>query len=386
MRNLDRKKLQVQMRLIKALIIMRMKILHVTQFLGIGGLERILFILIKEQMKAGHHVDLVVYDHEQTWVEHFRDNGIHVISDFRKKEGYDTKLLKWLNQISSHYDVIHTHDLNPLMYMSPIKVIRKLQGLPCPRLIHTAHGMDHVNKRKITKMYERLCGAITDVTVGVSPAIQVFYLEQLLIPAHKVININNGTSLDTSRHTKEDTRMKIRKDHGIENENPIWTYVARVVPLKNHHMILEAAREIKNINFLMVGPSGDEQYWNRLIKMKSENVFFIGARSNINEILSASDVYLSSSSHEGIPVTVLEAGAMKLPCLLSNIPGHSIMGNNAVYFDLSKIEDLILKIRNLNNSPDVARILATNLHKEVAQKFSSFTMSSKYLAVYRGEV
>ena len=50
-----------------------MKIMHICQFLGVGGLEKVLYSLIKEQLKLGHQVEVVVYDHDRVWVDKFKD-------------------------------------------------------------------------------------------------------------------------------------------------------------------------------------------------------------------------------------------------------------------------------------------------------------------------
>jgi len=271
------------------------------------------------------------------------------------------------------------------MYAVPLKLLAKLKGSTFPKLIHTAHGMDHIHKRPITLVYEKLCASITDVTVGVSPAVMNVYRQRLFVHHERAININNGTLIENMPFSKGEYRKKINAQFGITNGNPIWVYVARVVPLKNHHFIIEAMKDSPQRNIIFVGPSGDDHYWEKIQNLLPPHIHMVGSCSNVNEILAASDFYISASTHEGIPVAVLEAGAMKLPCLLSDIPGHRMMGEAAEYFSLENIHELKTKMAWLEKNSEIKNTLSYNLHQKVINHYSSKTMSDAYLAAYSGK-
>ena len=95
-----------------------LKIAHFTQFLGIGGLEKIILDLSLKQMSLGHQVEVVVYDEQQEWVSFFKEKGILVRSEIKKKKGLDFSLVDQFSDLilHSHYDIIHTHDINPLIH------------------------------------------------------------------------------------------------------------------------------------------------------------------------------------------------------------------------------------------------------------------------------
>jgi glycosyltransferase involved in cell wall biosynthesis len=369
---------------------MKLRILHLTQFLGVGGLEKVLFLLINEQMSAGHEVTLMVYDYEQTWVEEFRNSGIKVDTSYRKSEGYDKGLLSYLSKQLKSFDIIHTHDLNPLMYAAPLKLSYKLRGKAFPKLIHTAHGMNHLHQRPVTKLYERVCGKMTDYTIGVSKAVCEYY-ERLGVKKSKIINIDNGTKIyNFTDDQRKIARNGLVSEFKFDPESLIWVYVARVVPLKNQKMIIQLAKKCPEMNFLLVGPSGEKNYWKELFNDQPANVFILGGRSDINTILLGSDFFISSSTHEGIPIAVLEAGAISMPCLLSDIPGHQAIqtGNPkkvALYFDLNDEQDLYEKALFLKKNKSIATSMASSLHEHVQTNFSSTSMYNRYLNVYLGQ-
>jgi len=368
---------------------MKLRILHLTQFLGVGGLEKVLFLLINEQLKAGHEVELVVYDYEQSWVEFFRQQGIKVDTTFMKGKGYDHKLLKYISQKAKNFDVVHTHDLNPHMYAAPVKFLHALLGKAFPRLIHTAHGMDHLHKRPITKLYERICSFSTDITIGVSTAVCDYYYD-LGLTKKKVTNINNGTLvLEAPASSVRAARENLRSSLGLTFETPIWTSIARIVPLKDQLLICEVAKLFPEMCFLLVGPSGDDKYWNQLQETRPANVHMLGARSDINEILMGSDYFISASRHEGIPVSVLEAGALRIPCLLSDIPGHQVLqegakGAVALYFKTANLQDLAKKVKTTIENKSLTDSIGLALHQHVKENFSSTTMYKRYLDAYLG--
>jgi glycosyltransferase involved in cell wall biosynthesis len=367
---------------------MKLKILHLAQFLGVGGLEKVLFLLIDEQLKAGHEVELVVYDYEQSWVEYFRSHGIKVDTTFVKGQGYDRKLLKYISKKAKGFDVVHTHDLNPLMYAAPVKFLHTLTGRRFPRLIHTAHGMDHLHKRPITKLYEKLCSYQTDFTIGVSSAVCNYYLG-LGVSKKRVININNGTQVtDVPSLSISAAKQKLRSELGLTPDMIVWVSVARIVPLKDQRLICDFARQSPD-TFLLVGPSGDEAYWNELQSNLPTNVLMLGGRSDISELLMGSDYFISASTHEGIPISVLEAGAIGIPCLLSDISGHKLIqtGNSeaiAMFFKTGNIDDLAEKVQALKNNKQLSISMGSALHRHVKVNFSSNTMFKNYLHVYVG--
>jgi glycosyltransferase involved in cell wall biosynthesis len=368
---------------------MKLRILHLAQFLGVGGLEKVLFLLINEQLKAGHEVELVVYDYEQSWVEYFISHGIKVDITFMKSQGYDRKLLKFISQKSKKFDVVHTHDLNPLMYAAPVKFLHTITGKRFPKLIHTAHGMDHLHKRPITKLYEKLCSYQTNFTIGVSSAVCEYYIN-LGVSKKKVININNGTLVsDVSEFDLVQARGKLRSSFGLPPERPVWVSVARIVPLKDQQLICDLARHSPEVTFLLIGPSGDDKYWKELEDARPPNVLMLGSRSDISEILMGSDYFISASRHEGIPISVLEAGAIGVPCLLSDIPGHKLIqvGNTetiAIFFKVGDLHDLNDKAKVLKNNQSLSKTIGSALHRHVKENFSSTTMFKRYLDAYLG--
>lgn len=360
-----------------------MKVLHLLQFLGIGGLEKVLLMLIKEQIQQGLQVDVIVYDYEQTWVEKYRQEGINVITDYQKKEGYDLDLLKYLNSLVKDYDIVHCHDLNPMLYMAPLKIINVFKKFP--KLVQTTHGMEHMDEGVKYSLFEKFSATFANKVITVSSKLQETYTQKLKVSRKKVVNIDNGTFIPQriSSQEKDELKKSVCQEFNLDSNKPLFIYVARVFPLKDQKILVDTLKNMP-VQLLIVGPSGNDDYFNSLIP--SETVILTKGREDIPRLLSASDFYISASHHEGIPIAVLEAAAYRLPCLLSDIPGHKVLTSQTVndiclFFKVQNTQSLkekVLQILERDNEK-----MVNDMFELVKDHYSSFSMANKYLDLYK---
>lgn len=354
-----------------------MKIMHICQFLGVGGLEKVLYSLIKEQVKLGHEVEVVVYDHNRRWVEKYtKELGVKVHTDYTKQNGYDFNLIKYLKNKIQNFDIIHTHDLNPMLYLGPIKLFT-----PGLKIIHTTHGMEHLDTHPKTRLYETFLGFIANCIIAVSPKFKEYYQSQLLTKKSKVHLIDNGTEISNEVTSAPDIGLKeeVCDEFKLDKTKPIAIYVARVVPLKAQDSIMKFYLDCEH-QLLIVGPSGNDEYYSRCNSMTNNKIIMTGSRSDISRLLKASDYFISPSLHEGLPIAVLEAGAQGLPCLLFNIPGHTTFNTEKecvlIYNNSKELNHSTLEILNRKNE------LVDNFASLIHKKYSSEAMAKKYLALY----
>lgn len=365
-----------------------MKILHITQLLGVGGLERLVQSLILEQLKSGHQVALLVYGEDQTWVPHFRSLGIEVLNGYQKKAGYDRALLRVIWEKAQSYDVIHSHDLNPAMYVGPLRALAAIGLLRFPQWVHTAHGMEHLTRRPVTAWYERIFTRFSDAAIGVAEHICDTYQKKIWLRRRKIHQIDNGIALTALPRPERSERLaKLNELFGVRATGPVWICVSRVVPLKDQGLLLTVARSLPDSTFLLVGPSGDETYWNELQEKCPTNVVFLGSQNDIPLLLSLSDFYVSPSRHEGIPLAVLEAGASRLPAVLSDIHGHKTLQRSnapiARYFKTGDAADLVSAIQELEADSTKSHSYADNFYSVVRSHYSQERMAADYLRIYQ---
>ena len=71
---------------------------------------------IEHQLKVGHKVQMIVYDHDRRWVPKFEELGIKVHTSYLKKPGIDLGPLPVIEKLTYDSDIVHPHDLNPAIY------------------------------------------------------------------------------------------------------------------------------------------------------------------------------------------------------------------------------------------------------------------------------
>lgn len=179
--------------------------------------------------------------------------------------------------------------------------------------------------------------------------------------------INNA--IETSTYTFSETRRKeVRRKLGIREELVIG-HVGRFNHPKNHPFLLDIfaylLKQLPNAILLLVG--GGEDMPKIQAKAQSlgiaDHVRFLGVRSDVADLMQAMDVFVFPSLYEGLPVTMVEAQASGLPCLISDkVPRECILTEGLVeVIPLSASADgwaeKILTMRNISR---------TDRHNEIA--------------------
>lgn len=185
-----------------------------------------------------------------------------------------------------------------------------------------------------------------------------------------------------------------RIDSIITVSNPVphdyinFIYVARLIPLKNHKFLVDVLKKCdERVHFIFVGAEDAE----KAIRKKAEelgvvdHITFTGLipRNKVFQQLQNADYYISSSTLEGLPVSVLEAMYCGLPCVLSNIPQHrEVAGDEAIIlpYDVEKWATEINRLASIN--PTERLSMGKRIKDYVIKNFSLESMHEKYDAIY----
>ncbi len=179
--------------------------------------------------------------------------------------------------------------------------------------------------------------------------------------------LNNA--LDTQKYRfSVEKRNLIRSEYGIDNDSFVLGTVGNIALVKNPFGTLDLIElckaKIPNFRFLWVGKvSIGEQLINEIERRNlSDTIVLTGSQSNVNEILSAMDFFILPSFSEGLPVSVVEAQANGLPCIISeNVTEEVMLLNNCKRMslnDLSKWVDVISN-SSRDNGEHITQIIKT---------------------------
>ena len=156
---------------------------------------------------------------------------------------------------------------------------------------------------------------------------------------------------------------------------------------KGQLQIIELAKmtheTFADICFLLVGSGKDEEYFKQLTQ-DLNNIEFVGQKENVGDYLTAFDLFIFPSRHEGLGSILLDAMDFSLPIIASNVGGIPEIiqnGVNGILVNLNSFDDYFNALKFLFTDVKMrARIEQTN--KEKGKSFSVKTMTDQYINLY----
>lgn len=288
------------------------------------------------------------------------------------------------------YDLLHCH--------SPIGgVIGRLVGHRCHvYTIYTAHGF-HFYKGAPKKNWllfypiEKFLSRYTDQLVVINKedyelAQRKFYMKKLdYVP---------GVGVKTEKKMiSDEKRMQKREEFDIPEDAFLITSVAEFTPNKNQITVLRALEQMRkeNICYLMCGIGEKKEELEQYVKEHnlSAKVRFAGFRSDVHEILQASDCFVLSSIREGLSVALMEAMAEGLPIVCGKIRGNVDLIEDDIggyLVEPTKTEEYKVAFMKLlqkkKNNPDELERMGIN-NKTVIRKFGCEPVDVRMKEIYQ---
>ena len=219
------------------------------------------------------------------------------------------------------YKIIHSN-LEERSYL-PLKVAKKM-GVPV-RISHSHNRPLGINPKLIVRYYFRFMLKFynTHMFACGEEAGDWLYGKK---NRSNVTIMNNAVDANQYRYNPEVSK-EMKKQLGIEGKKVIG-HVGRFFPQKNHSFLIDIFNEIhkkdKDTVLLLVGGGELDDALKNQIKEKVRNlgledaVEFLGVREDVDRIVQTFDVFLLPSLFEGLPVTMVEAQAAGLPCVISD--------------------------------------------------------------------
>lgn len=297
-----------------------MKIMYVMTDLALGGAEIQVMRMIERIYQNNNVIFVSMMVTESKEMKRKLDNmGVKLYSLGLERGSMTIKsFIDFLAIVRKEKpDVIHSHMIHANFLLRAASVFLH----KCLK-INTVHGEEeYAGKRKI--IY-RLTDFLVDYTVCCGKILYDQAIKKKIISTKKIKYICNG--LDTNAYNfSNESRCKLREKYGISDEF-VWITVGRLNEVKNHKYLLSEFRNLTKNNCMLV-VVGDGPLYDELERYVCEfdlsNVIFTGKRNDIADLLSMADAFVLSSIHEGLPLSLQEAGAIGLPLVSTNVGGCS---------------------------------------------------------------
>lgn len=204
------------------------------------------------------------------------------------------------------------------------------------------------------------------------------------VKGNKFIAIPNG--VDVSR-IKEVTKDLPSHQAVAERKNLVC--VGRIIPIKNQEFLVRLLPMLPDSRLTLIGAEDNEQRIRRLaIELQViDRVEFKGLvpRDEVFRLLNASGLYVSSSTVEGLPVSVLEAMCLGLVPVLSDIEPHKEIADRCSIFKVLPL-DTEKWIQNISGYQEMDLVVFNNLSNRirtsVAENYSLDNMHCEYIKIY----
>ena len=363
----------------------RIRVIHIVPMLSPGGAERVAVHIVSGLNRERFEPIVISFaDPMNCDLDELLTQAGVEVRYLGKKPGFDYRMYRRLHGVLTEYqpDVVHTH-LQVLRYALPTMLL-----LGNAKLLHTVHNLAEREIEPPARVVHRYAFSHGVIPIAVGEEVAVSMRRLYGIPQCKVI----ANCIPTSTYANPGvSRGQWRGQEGFAEDDVLLVCVARFARQKNHALLLKAFAQMfarhPNARLLLVGDGVlREELETQVIRLDlAGRVRFLGLRTDIPEVLAASDVFVLSSEFEGNPLSVLEAMAAGLPTVstaVGGVPSLLENGTSGILIHsgdeegLSKAMESLLLNRNLRQSMGVAAA------RRARERFDVANMVRAYEEVY----
>jgi glycosyltransferase involved in cell wall biosynthesis len=297
-------------------------------------------------------------------------------------------------------NLVHFHHLRPLLSFFRNPMGRGKYNVP---IVFTAHGL-HIHKYEF---YNSIRGKINyflrfhlekwllskaDRIIAVSREDKGFLEEKYHLK--NVSYLTNGIDFSALNAGSRASQNKadLRRKLDLPMDDFLFVTVARFNFQKGYDILIKAISLVKDTikkhkcRFIFVGDGSEFER----VKLLSQNlsvyeyIIFLGARTDVYDILKAGDVSLLPSRWEGLPIILLETGLLKIPVIASNTYGNReiIKEKNGILFKNLDSEALATVIQDVLENKYDLDVYSENLYNEIHKNYNLEKMLTGLRHIY----
>lgn len=265
----------------------------------------------------------------------------HFITHSKNKSDYDDEIvklggkviylenpsIKYLKKFSENfrkivneygpYDAIHTH----MQLFNGIVLKEASKNGIRIKISHAHLNGDYAKSNFFRKIYVKYSKRL--INKNSTHKLSCSYESgQYLYNNGKFTLLKNAIDINQFKFDKKSDYLN--KELGLDNDDKLITHIGTFKEAKNHEFIIDVFKNVNYINkkykLILVGSGNLEDVIRSKVKSLNleDDVYFLGIREDIPQILQSTDVFFMPSILEGLPVVLVEAQAAGVPCVISN--------------------------------------------------------------------
>jgi len=301
--------------------------------------------------------------------------------------------------------VLHAHDLGPLLYGAAVKFF--LPGRV--RLVVTVHTVLHWQRSAKYRFYFRRLLPRADQVVAVSPEVAALIAPACSKPPQVILN---GVTFPNQANSPFPEEAKLQLRRGLMGSSAavsalpdsalkkLWILsLARIHPGKGQSEILKIWNKLtiesrKHVCLFFVGPETAKGHQGLLEAQAKgvadrQSICFVGPSIRPELWIEASDIFISASLSEGMPLAPLEAAGAGLAVLLSQIEGHAMLAAHSLQFKADRPDEGAKQLEAtidllLSQGPGYIRRQNWDNAQDLRRDFGVDSMAEKYHRLFSG--
>lgn len=285
-------------------------------------------------------------------------------------------------------DIVHVH--------TPIAaVLTRLAVLLCGRktcVVYTLHGL--IKRPVLLQVEWLMCKLATDYIFTVNQEDKSYLLKyKFLTGKGRIINLNS-VGVNTKKFSKaevsEEEVLNLHMELNISK--PVIGFVGRLVQIKGVHELLEAFYEVRktfDCQLLLVGSNDLGERPENMVDLekaiKHPDIIMTGKRDDIPELLSLMDIFVAPSYFEGMCISTLEAMAMELPIIATDIRGirEEVTPDVGILVPVGEVQPLVDAMFLMLNNPAMSKVIGRQGRARVVKYFDEQRVIKKQLKLFQ---
>ena len=350
------------------------RILHVLPRLRRGGSQALVMNLYRHIDKTKYQFDFIIFTNDK---DDYYDEILSLggkVFHFHKFNGKNFFSIRkeWENFFRAHpeYRILHSHVRSFASIYIPVAKKNGVKTIIHSHSTSNGHGF----KGFIKSILEFPLRFQADYLMACSKEAGIWLFGKKAISKENYLFLPNAIDLKKFAFNYE-KRLEVRKKLHIPLDSVVIGHVGGIEKPKNHVFLLSVFKKImefnKNSFLLLVGDGTLQKHIENLaVELNvSDKVLFLGNQASVYDFYSAFDILVFPSLWEGLPVTLVEAQASGLKCLVSNKITKDVLISDCLEYKSLKESPLSWAKRTIE-------ILDENKHKDrhVFMKFGNYDL------------